>query len=139
MPNLCIKCKKEPIFVKKRQLCKNCYQAEWREENKALDGKIKEVKHYREIAFIKNFFTHQNWYYAPIIFRANGFRYEPDFYDNKRNVFIEVSGTRQAFEANRDKYIKFAETFPHLRLEIRKTDGVLIDINERQTWPVGKK
>lgn len=132
METVCIKCKKNPVLVKRRGLCRRCYSLWYRQTGKqnAVNGIYR-----REVEFIKNFFTHNNWYYSPVIFRANGFRYIPDFYDNERNVFIEVVGTRQAFENNHKKYIKFGETFPCLKLEVRKISGDLIDLSDkRQSW-----
>lgn len=87
--------------------------------------------HNSEIKFIENFFTHKNWIYHPVIFRLNGVNYEPDFYDGERNVFIEVSGTRQAFQANFDKYKLFIKTFPHIKFEVRDIYGKIKPLTKR--------
>ena len=97
------------------------------EENLKIVDKESLTGHQRKMEFVKTFFKHTNWYYAPVIFRLNKFRFEPDFYDNERGVFIEVVGTRQGFSANKMKYIEFFKTFPHLKFEIRRVDGSLID------------
>jgi len=47
---------------------------------------------------------------------------EMKFYDGERNIFIEVSGSRQAYHANKDKYRLFRELFPLISLEIRKSN-----------------
>ncbi len=138
MTNLCIECKKSPIDVKKRRLCLPCYQ-KIRRELLRKNGTIEAFEfsprlHIREMEFVKNYFTHNNWFYNPVIFRLKSCRYEPDFYDNDRNVFIEVAGTRQAFEANKLKYLDFIKTFPHIKFEIRKYTGELIDVNAKQQF-----
>ena len=86
-------------------------------------------KHFREVEFIKNFFDHDDFIHQPCHFRLNNIGYSPDFYDGKRNIFIEVAGTRQAYHINKEKYELFKQIFPKLQFEIRKTDGSLLDIN----------
>lgn len=126
MKDLCIRCQIRPIFIKKAGLCKNCYQWEWNTGRKKLFS--------REMEFIKNFFTHNNWIYSPTIFRLGDVKYEPDFYDNERNVFIEVAGTRQAYKANQQKYLDFIKIFPLIKFEVRKHTGELIDITKKVVW-----
>ena len=140
MENLCVECEERPVYIKKRKLCSTCYQ-KWNRINRKVGSPIEfdysnqEIQHRCEINFIQNFFTHQNWLYHPAIFRWARFRYEPDFYDAERKVFIEVSGTRQAYYANREKYMEFAKTFPSINFEIRREDGDLIDISAvQQNW-----
>lgn len=142
MENLCISCKKRPIDIKKRGLCKKCYNkmrydglGKFKEREDypfSVDGRVTagSVRYAKEIEFIRNFFDHKNWLYEPAIFRMDGLRYEPDFYDGERGVFIEVAGTRQAFSKNKEKYIKFTNDFPLLKFEIRHVDGTLIDVNK---------
>jgi len=72
------------------------------------------------------------WIYQPALFRLNGYRYTPDFYDGEREVFIEVSGTRQAFYNNREKYRLFIKTFPGIKFEIRRPNGDLIPLTETE-------
>ena len=79
--------------------------------------------------FIKNYFTHAEWIYQPACFHLGNSNYTPDFYDQKRNVFIEVSGTKQAYHDNKIKYEKFKEMFPGVKFEIRYTDGEMIEKN----------
>ncbi len=143
MENLCRLCKENPIFIRKRKLCRDCYYDWYRGCSKTpkkhpgflQKAQLPLIQHYREIEFIKIFFNHKDWLYHPVIFRADNFRYEPDFYDKKRDIFIEMVGTKQAFANNRKKYEKLMELFPRLKFEIRKVDGALLDINDRQTWP----
>lgn len=138
---LCIKCKENPIQIKKRDLCFRCYQRLRRKEGNLINKtthsfltKKTEIKYAvaAEIEFIKNFFSHQNWIYHPGIFRLNDSKYAPDFYDGERNIFIEVSGTRQAYHFNKLKYEKFRELFPKINFEIRKPSGELL--NEDTHW-----
>lgn len=135
MEKLCINCKKNPIYIKKRGLCKLCYPRLRKSGELEIKGKATPINkwniaHQAEIEFIKIFFEHNNWLYHPAIFRFNGNRYEPDFYDGERNVFIEVAGTSQAFYANLSKYKIFIETFPHINFEVRYKSGTLVDLEK---------
>jgi len=131
---LCIECKKRPVHIKKRELCSVCYGRLYQRKKKLIkpghdycSRTTAKMAHDSEILFIKNFFTHSNWFFRPTTFRFNGTSYSPDFYDGETNTFIEVSGTRQAYSFNKDKYQKFRETFPKLSFEIRNSDGEIID------------
>ena len=141
---LCVECKKKKIWVKKWKLCYTCYQ---RARNA---GKLKGLasysaqtqtkrRHKREMDFIRNYFNHQNWMYQPAMFYLNGERYTPDFYDRERNVFIEVAGSRQAYEQNKGKYALMKKVFPEIKFEIRTPDGaeIKVDGNLRVVWPKG--
>ena len=129
---LCINCKENAIQIKCRKLCRKCYMKLRLEKKGGIPDRNWMIPYSREIEFIKNYFTHKNWFYHPVIFRMNGFRYEPDFYDNERNVFIEVAGTRQAYHENLEKYKVFVDSFPHFNLEVRHINGNLIDINAKR-------
>lgn len=128
----CKECKKKPVFIKKRQLCRLCYHKLRREEgglpvNAPKCPKVLAKRQYiAEMAFIKAYFNHMNWVHQPANFRLNGCNYAPDFYDGERNVFIEVSGTRQAYHDNKNKYEMFFKAFPKLSLEVRKSNGELL-------------
>lgn len=63
--------------------------------------------------------------------------YSPDFYDGNRNVFIEVIGSRQAYDQNKEKYDLMKKIFPKIKFEIRTPDGALLEIgtNLRVVWP----
>ena len=136
---LCIECKERPIVNKKRQLCRRCYHKLRNEVGPFLKSEDyystiplkprseKSHQNFREIEFIKNYFTHNNFIYSPAVFKLKGTTYTPDFYDAKTNTFIEVSGTRQAYSANKDKYQKFRDLYPKLNYEIRNSDGEIID------------
>jgi len=131
---LCIECKERPVHIKKRQLCPVCYGRLYRREKKLIrpghdycSPTTAKMAHNAEILFIRNFFSHSNWLFRPTTFRLNGTSYSPDFYDGETNTFIEVSGTRQAYSFNKDKYQLFRETFPKINFEIRNSDGEIID------------
>jgi len=130
MENLCINCKKNPIYIQKRGLCQECSKVFYVERYKQKhERRIKsEIRHGAEVEFIKNFFGGENWIYLPATFKLDGTTYQPDFYDMKRNVFIEVSGTRQAFHQNKHKYRKFVKMYPLIKYEVRQPNGNLIDI-----------
>lgn len=133
--NLCIECKKRPIEIKKRQLCRYCYQILRKQTGAFLNPEthqftkqtIRKHKLSREIEFIKNFFSHTNYTHQPAVFKLNGEYYRPDFFDIERNTFIEVSGTRQAYHANKHKYDLFRKLYPKLNFEIRKPTGDLLN------------
>jgi len=132
---LCIECKKRQVFIKKRKLCNICYQRERKKHGGYIDPAIHNFdrntarKHRlsREIEFIKNFFEHTQYIHHPAMFRLNDTSYSPDFYDIQRNVFIEVSGTKQAYSQNKYKYELLRLLFPEIKFEIRKPDGTLLD------------
>ena len=138
--NKCIECKEREIVIKKRSLCISCYQR-LRKAGVAEKGfgptsliTIKKIKQVGEINFIKNFFTNDGWVYEPCMFYLNGTRYTPDFYDKERNVFIEVSATRQAYHQNKEKYDRLAKLFPKITFEVRTPDGVLLGEGDSGKW-----
>ena len=134
---LCINCKERPVYIRKSGLCKKCYNHRYR--NSGIKGK-NNVQFNSEISFIRNYFNHNEWLYQPATFNMNGISYRPDFYDRKRNVFIEVAGTRQAYHANEHKYQLFNDLFPNIILEIRTVDGELLDLEQwGQVWPKNEK
>ncbi len=148
MNKVCVKCKKKPIHNKKRGLCLNCYQHFQRSHGPILKGNpenykskttISRKKYSSEIEFVRNYFDHSEWIYQPCMFRLGDEKYSPDFYDKKRNVFIEVSGTKQAYHQAKEKYILFRETFPEIKLEIRKSYGTILDEKTRnKEWKIIK-
>lgn len=138
--NLCIECQKKKISIKKRSLCRRCYGKFQRDNRKGFpinpihQFTMKTVENkevHGEIEFIKSFFSHTNWLHHPALFRLGGVNYSPDFYDGERNIFIEVSGTRQAYHFNKDKYILFRKLFPKLNFEVRKPSGELLNEDSR--------
>ena len=131
MKTLCIQCGEKPVFIQKRGLCRVCYSRVWYRGKKLSTKTNWEIRHGTEIEFIKNFFTHKNWIYHPVFFRLDGCGYQPDFYDGERNVFIEVSGTKQAFSANFEKYKLFIKTFPLINFEIRDIFGNIKPLAKR--------
>lgn len=145
--NLCIECGERPVFNKKRNLCRICYQQYIRKGGaikSQIGWKVKSrriilsEKIDREFVFIKNYFNHNNWVRHPATFRFDGATiYAPDFYDGERNVFIEVVGSRQAYHQNKEKYELMKSIYPKINFEIRTVDGALIQIgdNLRLIWP----
>lgn len=142
--NLCVQCKKRPIFIKKWSLCAFCYGWTYRngqipkrgstlkKQIKCLDSikspqTINKYEHLGELEFARNFFTHNNWIPQPAQFSLNGLKYTPDFYDVETNTFIEVSRTRQAYSLNKAKYKLLRELFPKLNFEIRRPSGELLN------------
>jgi hypothetical protein len=61
------------------------------------------------------------------MFKLNSEKYTPDFYDQERNVFIEVSGTKQAYQQSKHKYELFRDLYPNISFEIRKPTGELLN------------
>ena len=129
----CIQCHSKPVDIKKWQLCKNCYQM-FRTKEKINTKTASHPDHINEVQFIKNYFTHNDWFYQPAKFNLNGESYHPDFYDGETHFFIEVVGTRQAFYHGQEKYRKFIKTYPEIKFEIRLVDGQLIDIDNPQIY-----
>lgn len=127
---LCITCKERPIVIKKWRRCIRCYQ-NYRRIKGLSEREILPTKHQSEIEFVRSYFTHSNWKHHPANFRFDGHRYQPDFYDGERNVFIEVVGTRQAFSQNKAKYKEFIKAYPKINFEIRQINGDLVDLNEK--------
>ncbi len=130
--DLCIECKKEPVYIKKRQLCKSCYgrlQRSGKDLSPVGTASITKAKWHvkREIEFIKNYFNHNNWVHHPAFFHLGDEGYAPDFYDGETNTFIEVSGTRQAHSLNQYKYDLFRKLYPKIKFEIRLVSGELLD------------
>lgn len=128
---LCVKCKENQIANKKRKLCLRCYQKEQyyglikkEEKSEKIESSF---KHKAEMEFIKNYFKNNDWIYQPAIFRLKDEKYTPDFYDQETNVFIEVVGTRQAYNYNKEKYILLRKLYPKILFEIRNSDGELIE------------
>jgi len=142
--NLCVKCEKRPVLVKKRNLCRLCYQRERKKNGPFINPTSHNYAHpqyrenqkiSREMAFVKNFFNHSDWIYSPATFKFNGLKYTPDFYDSHRNTFIEVAGSRQAYHQNKNKYASFRKYFPKLNFEIRQPDGSLLnESNDNKLW-----
>lgn len=125
---LCISCKEKPVRYYKWKLCAACYQhkrviAMQEKEGKEAVINYRYIKHEAEMEFIKNYFNHNNWIYEPASFRLSDSTYTPDFYDGEKNIFIEVAGSRQAYNFNKDKYFEFKKRYPKIILEVYKDNG----------------
>ena len=88
-----------------------------------LNNDHRPVKHKRELEFIDNYPTGRRLLYEPKTFYLSASKYTPDFYDPIRKVYIEVSGTRQAYHHNKNKYAEFVKTYPRILFEIRLPSG----------------
>jgi len=141
--DLCKSCGRRPIQIAKRSLCMACYQKLRRasggnitQGKQACPATMKKRENEAEIAFIRSYFDHNEWAHQPVIFRFSiGSSYTPDFYDKRRNVFIEVVGTMQAYHYNKSKYDLMRSEYPQIGFEIRKSDGSLLDEDsERLSW-----
>ena len=92
------------------------------------DAKVNSIRFESEREFATTFFDHDKWVHEPRFFYLpDGAKYKPDFYDAKRDVYIEVIGSRQAFAQNKEKYISMRESFSDICLEFRFPDGSLVD------------
>ena len=93
-----------------------------------LTAKVKSIRFEREREFALNFFDHEDWSYTPTFFRlSDGTKYFPDFYDAKREIYIEVVGTLPAFYHNQKKYDVFRNQYPEVRFEMRTPCGSIFD------------
>lgn len=63
-------------------------------------------------------------------------KYFPDFYDPERDVYIEVAGTHQAYNSNRDKYKTFQSQYDDLNFEFRRHTVELLEFHKsgRVKW-----
>lgn len=104
--------------------------------------KFDSIKNENERLFAKNFFKHENWKSQPVTINLGGYTYRPDFYDEERDVYIEVIGTRQAYHQNKAKYFKAKEILGD-KFEIRSVDGDMVTIKNRpiffkENYPLDK-
>jgi len=132
--DVCVDCGKMPVFNKKRSLCSSCYTRAYRRGSFVTpNGERSDLlkvnsMHKREMEFIRNYFTHTDWYYEPCTFCLGEHKYiVPDFYDGKRNSFIEVIGSRQRYHINKGKYKLFKEMFPEIRFSLRMPDATVFN------------
>jgi len=149
---LCSECNERQVQIDKWGVCLLCYGKLYRAgkiprksftarnpSNLFVEptSRIAISRHERdgEIEFIRNYFHHKNWISHPATFHFDGSKYSPDFYDAERNVFIEVSATRQAYHSNKEKYDLFRQYYPFLNFEIRKPTGELLNEDSRdKNW-----
>lgn len=99
-----------------------------------LSEKVKSIRHSREREFALALFDHDKWVHEPRYFYlSDGTKYLPDFYDAKRDAYIEVVGSRQAYSKNRDKYSMFCEEYPMIQFEFRMPDGEILELKNGRT------
>jgi len=100
-------------------------------------GKDYRVGLEREFQFVRNFFDHKEWIRHPALFYLDDDmrdRYTPDFYDAKRQVFIEVAATRQAWNQRKPILKKAIDRFPTIKFEARSIEGEFIPLDGRVEW-----
>ena len=90
-------------------------------------AKIEAIRNDRERHFASVFFDHDEWESQPAPIRFKGGAYRPDFFDYRRGIYIEVVGTRQAFDRNRYKYLYLLEIRKDIKLEFRTSSGDLLN------------
>lgn len=90
-------------------------------------SKLAQIANRRERLFAEVFFDHDDWEHHPPAIYFKGGKYTADFYDRRRETYIEVVGTRQAFAANRYKYLYLLEIRNDITLEFRSHEGKLLD------------
>lgn len=94
-----------------------------------LTSRVKGIRYDRERKFALTFFDHDNWVHEPRYFYlSNGTKYLPDFYDEKRDVYIEVVGSRQAYFNNKDKYVIFCREYKDIQFEFRLPSGEKLEL-----------
>jgi hypothetical protein len=144
----CKKCGATEIFNKKRQLCKKCTGKfiNERRKHQRLEGNDYTGRHHPflfihrgELEFVKNYFDHRDWQYQPAMFKfnVNGEEesYTPDFYDAKKDIWIEVVTTRQAWFQAKSKWERWRSAFPKLQAEVRNPYGNLLsDAKRGDKW-----
>lgn len=82
-------------------------------------------KHYPDLIYLNQ---------GSRLFKLNGCSYTPDFKDPKSSIYYEVAGTRQAYHANKHKYVEFRALYPGLTLKIVRRDGTEIELERRTRW-----
>ena len=70
---------------------------------------------------------HRIWQYPAPRFRLNNTTYRPDFYLPKENIYIEVVGTQQAYEKNKEKLYKFRKIYPKIILLVLDRNGIPVE------------
>ena len=99
-----------------------------------LTEKVKGIRYESEKQFALAFFDHDKWIHEPRFFYLpGGAKYKPDFYDAKRDIYIEVIGSKQAFSQNKEKYAAMREAYPSILLEFRFADGALVEPNQEMS------
>lgn len=129
---ICQKCGKEPIFVKKRGLGRKCYNAFTAELRRAkvevssVEDDGGHMAFEAHLQFAAGFFGTKPFLYRAAIFRLGNKRtHTPAFYDVARDTWIDVIRTRQAYHITKDRYAELRQRFPGLKFELRRPDGSL--------------
>lgn len=104
-------------------------------------SRVNKIRFARERKFALTFFDHDKWVHEPRFFYlSDGTKYLPDFYDARRDVYIEVVGSRQAYYGNKHKYVLFCNEYKNIQFEFRLPSGEALEIrNERLMRPVVNK
>lgn len=152
---LCVECKTNSAFYKKRQLCIQCYQRHYEcGEIEPLPPmpKLKKLRRGNLSSYeIPDELTNQYSYFfdskAEILFaRLNthciyhpckfyldkGKFYSPDFYNPHSNTFIEIIGSRQRYSQLKCNIEEFKKMFPKLKFSVLCGDGKPYRVNEKR-------
>jgi hypothetical protein len=162
-PTKCRRCDKKLDVYNKWFLCKECYS--WMKERRILGRDPLFYKEYSSISIEKthkvrlkknkydymndgerqfyNLYPENQLIFHPAKFWMMDYSetYQPDFYDRRKNVFIEISGTAAAYYGNKGKYDQFRKSYPAIPLEIRFPNGEVVNEGPRakNQWPRKKK
>ena len=63
-------------------------------------------------------------------YSLNSKTYKPDFHLPGTTVYYEVIGSRCAFYAGKQKYLRFRELYPNLTLHVVTANGISIDLTQ---------
>lgn len=74
----------------------------------------------------------RKWIYQPTYFVVEGKRYIPDFYLPNENLYIEIIGSRQRLHQNKNKILKFVETYPQINF-------IIFDYTKKQPQKIEKE
>lgn len=79
------------------------------------------------------------WLYSPKKFDLPGCYYRPDFYLPDEDLYVEIAGTRQAYNINKNKYKIFQSIYPKLNFVVLRPDGIsYFTRKKRENNSVGK-
>jgi hypothetical protein len=144
-PELCVNCNKNPISIKKRKLCPVCYR-KMRKSGEIITGsrqKVEGMDIYRcteaQMEYAASYLqAGSTW--RPAVFRlppgGKISKFTPSFWDSKRQAFVQVVATRQAYGQYRDTYRAMKAAYQGLPFLVVTTDNREIDLEgDRVEWP----
>jgi DNA-directed RNA polymerase subunit RPC12/RpoP len=121
----CYSCQIDKIHNKGRKLCLKCNLKHTQSERAT-------PSYESEYEFMRNYPEPENLYYHNAYFKFNGSKYYPDFYDYKRDVFIEVVLNPDSYRMNYNRTKQFIKFYPNIGYEVRYPNGQVVPefINE---------